>query len=204
MVLGGGAALGQDAVRLTGEMLIGGATLVDPPPGEAKSTHAYLTVTGLAALRLYRSMSAQEEDDLCRGDGRKLKRAGTLSCSIAAGGREAVCDFGVDLRSGAMSGGPSAQAADVSLFKIVSAKDDMIVGLTRDELAKFGPGVPLEVFATELQRRGQMPVWQYASTRGAQGELVMSPLQRIIVLYPGTARIEPYTSNLKVVPPAAR
>ena len=66
------------------------------------------------------------------------------------------------------------------------------------------PGVPLEVFATELQRRGQMAVWQYASTRGPQGELVMSPLQRIIVLYPGTARIEPYTSNLKVMPPTAR
>lgn len=98
----------------------------------------------------------------------------------------------------------SAQDREVSLFKIVSAKDDMIVGLTRDELAKFGPGAPLEVFASELQRRGQMAVWQYASTRGPQGELVMSPLQRIIVLYPGTARIEPYTSNLKVMLPAAR
>lgn len=101
-------------------------------------------------------------------------------------------------------GGASAQDAEVSLFKIVSAKDDMIVGLTRDELAKYGPGAPLDVFATELQRRGQMAVWQYASSRGAQGELVMSPLHRIVILYPGTARIEPYTSNLKVMPPAAR
>jgi hypothetical protein len=98
----------------------------------------------------------------------------------------------------------SAQDAEVSLFKLVSAKDDMIVGLTRDELAKFGPGAPLDIFAAELQRRGQLAVWQYASTRGTQGELVMSPLQRIVVLYPGTARIEPYTSNLKVMPPAAR
>jgi hypothetical protein len=98
----------------------------------------------------------------------------------------------------------SAQDSEVSLFKLVSAKDDMIVGLTRDELAKYGPGAPLDVFAAELQRRGQLAVWQYASTRGAQGELVMSPLQRIVVLYPGTARIEPYTSNLKVVPPTAR
>lgn len=97
-----------------------------------------------------------------------------------------------------------AQNPEVSLFKVVSAKDDMIVGLTRGELEKFGPGIPLEVFAAELQRRGQMAVWQYASTRGAQGELVMSPLQRIVVLYPGTARIEPYTSNLKVMPPTAR
>lgn len=97
-----------------------------------------------------------------------------------------------------------AQDAEVSLFKVVSAKDDMIVGLTRDELAKFGPGVPLEVFAAELQRRGQMAVWQYASTRGAQGDLVMSPVQRIVVIYPATARIEPYRSALKVMPPAAR
>lgn len=86
-------------------MQIGGATLVDPPPDDAKNTHAYLTVTGAAALRLYRNMPVQEEDDLCRGGGRKLKRAGTLSCSIAAGGREAVCDFAVDLRSGTMTGG---------------------------------------------------------------------------------------------------
>lgn len=98
----------------------------------------------------------------------------------------------------------SAQDAEVSLFKVVSAKDDMVVGLTQDELAKFGPGVPLEVFAAELQRRGQMAVWQYASTRGAQSDLVMSPVQRIIVIYPGTARIEPYRSALKVIPPAAR
>lgn len=106
VILAGGAALGQDTVRMSGEMFIGGATLVDPPPGEAKNTHAYLTVTGPAALRLYRTMPAQEEDDLCRGDGRKLRRAGSLSCSIGAGGQEAVCDFGVDLRSGTLAGGP--------------------------------------------------------------------------------------------------
>jgi len=105
VALPGAAALGQDAVRLNGEMFIGGATLVDPPPGEPTSTHAYLTVTGPAALRLYRSLPPREDDDLCRGDGRKVRRAGTLSCSIDARGKEAVCDFGVDLRSGAMAGG---------------------------------------------------------------------------------------------------
>ncbi|MGE4074376.1 MAG: hypothetical protein AB7F22_02435 [Reyranella sp.] len=103
--LPGGTALGQEAVRLSGEMLIGGATLVDPPSGEARDTHAYLTVTGPAALRLYRSLPAREEDDLCRGDGHKVRRAGALSCSIDARGQAAVCDFGVDLRSGTLAGG---------------------------------------------------------------------------------------------------
>jgi hypothetical protein len=104
-VLPGEAALGQDATRLSGEMFIGGATLVDPPSGEAKNTHAYLTVTGPAALRLYRNMPAREEDDLCRGDGHKVRRAGALSCSIDARGQGAVCDFGLDLRSGVTAAG---------------------------------------------------------------------------------------------------
>ena len=97
-----------------------------------------------------------------------------------------------------------AQDAEVSMFKVVTVKDNVIVGLTRDELAKLGTGVPIDVIATELQRRGQLSVWQYGSTRGAQGELVMSPLQRVVILHAGTARIEPYKPSLKVVPPAAR
>jgi len=104
-LLPGGVAMGQDVVGLRGEMFIGGAQLVDPPAGEAKDTHAYLAITGSAALRLYRSMPTQEQADSCRGDGRRLKRAGELSCSIDAGGREAVCDFAVDLRSGKLAGG---------------------------------------------------------------------------------------------------
>ena len=104
-VLTGGGAAGQDAIGLRGEMFLGGAQLVDPPAGEAKDTHAYLAITGPAALRLYHSMPTREEDDVCRGDGHKLKRAGQLACSINADGREAVCDFAVDLRSGKLAGG---------------------------------------------------------------------------------------------------
>ena len=119
--------------------------------------------------------------------------------------RRTLIGAAIALAGAAIGHHASAQDAEVSLFKVVSAKDDMVVGLTQDELARFGPGVRLEVFAAELQRRGQLPVWQYASTRAAQGgDLVMSPVQRIIVIYPGTARIEPYRSALKVAPPAAR
>jgi len=121
-----------------------------------------------------------------------LKRRGLLICTAIA---VAVSPIGH---------GALAQDQEVSLFKVVTVKDDMTVGLTREELAKFGTGVPLDVFATELQRRGQLSVWQYASTRGPQGELVMAPLQRVIILHAGTARIAPYKASLKVVPPVAR
>jgi hypothetical protein len=95
-----------------------------------------------------------------------------------------------------------AEEAEVSLFKVVTIKDDVVVGMTKTELEGMGPGAPVDVFADELQRRGQLPVWQYASARGDEGELVMSPLQRIVVVFAGTARIEPYKSALKVVAPS--
>jgi len=34
----------QHPDRLAGEMFIAGATLVDPPPGEAADTHAYFSL----------------------------------------------------------------------------------------------------------------------------------------------------------------
>ena len=89
----------------------------------------------------------------------------------------------------------------VSLFKVITVKDEVVVGLPRETLAGMGHGTPLDVFAAELQRRGQMSAWQYASTKNAQRELVMSALRRVNFFCAGTARIEPYSSSLKVVPP---
>ena len=64
-----------------------------------------LLVTALTAGPLEAAEPAREEDDLCRGEGRKLKRAGDLSCSIAAGGKDAICDYALDLRTGKLAGG---------------------------------------------------------------------------------------------------
>lgn len=103
----------------------------------------------------------------------------------------------------AMAPWAGALAADpeVTLLRILSARDEVIVGVTGAEVEKMGRGAPLEVFAAQLQAMGQLPVWQYASQRGAGGELVMSPLRRISVFAAGTARIEPYATPLKIVPP---
>ena len=93
------AGLALDVTKLQGELFIAGATTVDPPPTEPKNTHAYVTITGPSALRLYQNMRAKAEDDLCQ-DGHKLKRAGKLSCSVGKNGKEASCDLALDLVSG--------------------------------------------------------------------------------------------------------
>ena len=95
----------QEAVRLSGELFVAGRTAIDPPVREPKNSHAYFTVEGDAARRMFTSMRSKEEKDLCRGEGWKLKRAGNLYCSVAANGKDAACDFSVDMTKGALAPG---------------------------------------------------------------------------------------------------
>ena len=52
-------ALAQETSALRGEMYVAGKTPIDPPKDEQKNSHAYMTITGPAALRMYRSMRAK-------------------------------------------------------------------------------------------------------------------------------------------------
>ena len=99
---GGGHA--QEASTLRGEVFLAGRTAVDPPSDEPKNSHAYMIVTGPAALRMYRAMRAKEEPNLCE-EGKRMKRAGALTCSLTRDGRTAACDFAVDLLNGALDPG---------------------------------------------------------------------------------------------------
>ena len=78
-----------------------------------------------------------------------------------------------------------------SLFKIVTAKDDVVIGVA---------GTDLDALAKRLVADGQITVWQYAVHKAASGDLEQTPLRRIAILRQDTLRIEPYTSPLKVGP----
>jgi hypothetical protein len=97
-------ASAQEAVPVKGEVFLAGKTPIDPPPGEPKNSHAYVTLTGPGALRMYRAMTAKEEKNLCE-EGKTLKRAGPLACSLSRNGRSASCDFSIDLLKGALDEG---------------------------------------------------------------------------------------------------
>jgi hypothetical protein len=94
----------QHPDRVAGEMFIAGATLIDPPPDEAADTHAYFSLSGAAALRLYQALKAKETRDAC-SPGRRLKTVKQLRCSIAAAGGDARCDFAIDLRRATIANG---------------------------------------------------------------------------------------------------
>lgn len=98
------AAQGLATERLAGEVLFGGATLVDPPPGEPAGTHAYLTITGAAARRMFNAMSGPIRSDACQ-PGWRTRRAGNLTCSLGRRASEAQCDVALLLARGELAPG---------------------------------------------------------------------------------------------------
>lgn len=95
-----------------------------------------------------------------------------------------------------------AQAAGgVSLFKIVTPKDEIFVGLGAEDLDKLGPGVPVEVLAKKIAAEGQVTLWQYGVKHGEQGQLVFAPLGKVSIFAAGVVRIEPYKAAYDVMAP---
>lgn len=96
-----------------------------------------------------------------------------------------------------------AQApAPIQLFKLISPKDEIIVGVEAAQLgAGSGPGV--QRLAELLAAKGQLTLWQYASQKDAGGTLIQAPLRQVAVFKSELLRIEPYTTPLAVKAPAA-
>ncbi len=93
----------------------------------------------------------------------------------------------------------SAQEAKTSLFKIVTVKDEIIVGLCEDELKAFG-GSDASALAHALASKGDLTLWQYNVHRGANGELQQAPTAKIGLLANSSLRVEPYTTPYAIVP----
>lgn len=92
--------------------------------------------------------------------------------------------------------------APVLLFKVVSPRDDIVVGI---EVAQLGAGAapPVQRLAAMLAEKGQLTLWQYASQKDASGALVQAPLKQIVVFKNELLRIEPYATPLAIKPPGA-
>jgi hypothetical protein len=94
---------------------------------------------------------------------------------------------------------PAFAADQVSLFKVITAKDEIVIGLTADELAKL-EGNNAGGIAKMLVAKGSMSVWQYAVRKAPTGDLEQVPLRQVGLIASESLRVEPYASPLKVVP----
>ena len=87
-----------------------------------------------------------------------------------------------------------AEDSKTSLFKIVTVKDEIVIGLSTDELKALG-GTDASAVAHALAQKGDMAVWQYNVHRGANGELPTCPVD------PGNSFLTSYTPNNVGTPP---
>jgi hypothetical protein len=95
----------------------------------------------------------------------------------------------------------SAQTAETatSLFKVVTVKDEVVVGLSGAELDQLG-GRDAGAIARTLLTKGTLTLWQYATRKGASGDLEQAPLRRVALLAHESLRVEPYSTPLKILP----
>jgi hypothetical protein len=93
----------------------------------------------------------------------------------------------------------SAQEAKTDLFKVITVKDEIVIGLSADELKALG-GTDASAVAHALAQKGDLTVWQYNVHRGTNGELQQAPTAKIGLLANSSLRVEPYTTPYAVLP----
>jgi hypothetical protein len=85
-----------------------------------------------------------------------------------------------------------------TLFRIVTVKDAVIVGLNDAELAELGGDAG--GIAKAIAAKGSLTLWQYGQKHAANGERQMAPVAKIGVLANNSLRVEPYSQPFKVLP----
>lgn len=96
------------------------------------------------------------------------------------------------------SAGPVLAEEAVSLFTIVTVRDEIVIGLSAEYMAGLG-GADTGVIARTLGADGTLTAWQYAVRKAADGELEQAPLRQVSILAHDSLRVEPYATPLRVI-----
>lgn len=84
------------------------------------------------------------------------------------------------------------------LFKVITVKDEIVVGVNDAELKEMGGDAA--GIASTLASKGSLSLWQYSVKQGADGERQMAPLHKVGLLANASLRVEPYKQPFKVLP----
>ena len=95
---------------------------------------------------------------------------------------------------------PAFAADKVSLFKVITAKDEIVIGLAEDDLAQMD-GKNAGGIAKMLVAKGSMSVWRYAVHKSASAAISNRRRCTRSAFSPSDSlRVEPYATPLKVLP----
>lgn len=103
------------------------------------------------------------------------------------------------LATATLSSTARSQEKKPMLFKIITVKDEIVIGLNADELSKLG-GNDAGAIARTLAAKGELTAWQYAVKKADNGDLQQAPLRKVGLLANTSLRVEPYTTPLAILP----
>jgi len=89
------------------------------------------------------------------------------------------------------------------LFRVVTIRGDLLLGLSMAELAALGPGPDLDRLARRFAAQGQITGWLYQEGKGVDGAGWLRVAGRIAVSEQDALTIRPHTPGLPVQPPPA-
>jgi hypothetical protein len=95
--------------------------------------------------------------------------------------------------------GAWAQENKMNLFKVITVKDEIIIGLSDTEMKELG-GTDAGAVAHALTQKGDVTVWQYGVRRGPNGEPQQAPTAKIGLISNTSLRVEPYKTPYTIVP----
>ena len=86
-----------------------------------------------------------------------------------------------------------------NLFKVITVKDEIVIGLSAAELDQLGAR-DAGAIARTLVAKGTLAVWQYSVHKASNGDLEQVPLKKIGLIAHDSLRVEPYSTPLKILP----
>lgn len=92
----------------------------------------------------------------------------------------------------------AAPASAETLFKIVTVKDEITVGLNYAELKDLGGDAG--GIAQAIAAKGSLTLWQYSVRQAKDGEREVAPRHMVGVLANSSLRVEPYKQPFRVLP----
>ncbi|MDX2263576.1 MAG: hypothetical protein NW215_01205 [Hyphomicrobiales bacterium] len=91
-----------------------------------------------------------------------------------------------------------AQSKPASLYKIVLADEEIVVGFNERELTLLGGDSPA-VIAGALAKKSEFTVWRYAVRKAPNGDLQYAPLKQVGLIAGAVKRVEAYRAAIPVL-----
>lgn len=91
--------------------------------------------------------------------------------------------------------------AAMKLFKIITTKDEVIVGISKEDIPGASTNPDLGAIAEALNASGYVNAWVYAPRRGPKGEAQHAASRRVSLFAQSIVRVEEYTTDQEIIPP---